>query len=76
MKRFSRWFPGILVIFCATWIGAKARLPRDPDGQMKLNAFGRLPVVYQGRFKPVDTLARNGLGIICDRRTSRDEAGK
>jgi ABC-type transport system involved in cytochrome c biogenesis permease subunit len=42
---------------------------------MAMHAFGRLPVAYQGRVKPFDTLARNSLVIISERQTYRDENG-
>ena len=32
-----------------------------PIDEMQLDEFGRLPVVYEGRVKPFDTLARNML---------------
>ena len=41
-----------------------------------MQAFGELPVVYQGRVKPFDTLARNSLIIISDRQTWRDADGE
>ena len=28
---------------------------------MDLDAFGRLPIMFEGRIKPIDTLARNSL---------------
>ena len=38
---------------------------------MQIYEFGKLPVAYQGRIKPYDTLARNSLQII----SSRQEVG-
>ncbi len=47
---------------------ARAKWPRaEPD----LDAFGRLPLMYEGRHKPFDTLARNSLRVISDARPSR-----
>ena len=43
---------------------------------MQLEEFGRLPLVYEGRVKPFDTLARNTLRQISDRQTFTDESGK
>ena len=34
--------------------------------------FARLPVVYQGRAKPFDTLARNTLRVISNKETVDD----
>ncbi|HVU86620.1 MAG TPA: cytochrome c biogenesis protein CcsA [Pirellulales bacterium] len=52
------------------------RPPRVPDGEPNLAAFGQLPVMYQGRLKPFDTLARNSLRIISDSETYVDENDK
>ena len=42
---------------------------------MDLDAFGRLPVVYEGRVKPFDTIARNALIKISDRAEFVDASG-
>ena len=42
---------------------------------MRMHEFGKLPVVYQGRVKPLDTLARNTLRLISDKETYDDERG-
>ena len=49
---------------------------RTPTGQMNLEAFGRLPVMYEGRMKPLDTLARNSLRALSDSETFVDDSGK
>lgn len=67
--------PVLILLVLAGWIGSKTRLPRQADGAMSYYEFGRLPVVYQGRTKPMDTLARNSLRIISDRQTFVDEQG-
>jgi len=72
MSRLVRIMPALLVVVCAGWLGSKARTPRDDPDQMRIHAFGRLPVVYQGRVKPFDTLARNSLVILSDRQTYVD----
>jgi ABC-type transport system involved in cytochrome c biogenesis permease subunit len=46
------------------------------DGEMDLTAFGRLPVMYEGRMKPFDTLARNSLRVISDSETYVDANDK
>ncbi len=43
------------------------------EGEMNLEAFGKLPVMYEGRMKPFDTLARNSLRVISDSETYTDE---
>lgn len=47
-----------------------------PTSEMKLDEFGRLPVVADGRVKPIDTLARGTLKNLSGRETFRDKDGK
>jgi ABC-type transport system involved in cytochrome c biogenesis permease subunit len=49
---------------------------RAGEQTMNLDAFGRLPVVDNGRIKPIDTVARTDLMVISSRQTFLDEAGK
>ena len=42
---------------------------RDPADGLHLRAFGRLPVLLNGRIKPLDTVARNSLLIIQGKQT-------
>ncbi len=66
-------FPLVLVLVLAAWIGSRARPPRSVDNLPDINAFGRLPVVFEGRVKPFDTLARNSLRVISGLNTYRDD---
>ena len=68
--------PLATVLVFAMFISSLARTPKTPDGEMKLHEFGTLPVVYQGRIKPFDTLARNSLRIVSDKETFVDSEGK
>jgi ABC-type transport system involved in cytochrome c biogenesis permease subunit len=43
------------------WILGALRVPKDKPGSFAINEFGRLPVVANGRFQPLDSLARNSL---------------
>ncbi|MFG0332173.1 MAG: cytochrome c biogenesis protein ResB, partial [Maioricimonas sp. JB049] len=63
----------LLVGSFGIYLARKAAPPETPPDGMNIHAFGELPVVYQGRSKPLDTLARNTLLIISDRQTFRDE---
>jgi ABC-type transport system involved in cytochrome c biogenesis permease subunit len=75
-SRWSRIIPPVVAVLCLVWLASKAMPPRDADGAAQIHAFGRLPVVYQGRVKPLDTLARNSLIVISDRQTWRDADGR
>ena len=68
--------PALLVLIFAGWLAGKARVPRETGETMNFYEFGQLPVVYQGRIKPIDTLARTSLRIISDREELVDAAGQ
>ena len=69
--RESNWVevavPLALFLLVGAYTVSKFRPPSDTKSNMKIHEFGKLPVVYQGRVKPMDTLARNALRIISDR---------
>jgi ABC-type transport system involved in cytochrome c biogenesis permease subunit len=58
----NRWFPTAFVAVFAFWI-LGALMPRK-DASFALSEFGRLPVVFNGRVQPFDSLARNSLTQI------------
>jgi ABC-type transport system involved in cytochrome c biogenesis permease subunit len=75
--RWSGWyFPGAVVLCSAVWIASMARMPQTPINEMQIEEFGRLPVVYEGRVKPFDTVARNMLRYLSGKQTFLDETGK
>jgi len=59
--------PAIVVALAALLLAWQARPPRVESGVIDLEAFGRLPVAYKGRVKPLDSLARNSLRIISNK---------
>jgi ABC-type transport system involved in cytochrome c biogenesis permease subunit len=63
----ARWFPALVLIVFAGYIVGKSRLPHSSPGEMQIYDFAKLPVVYEGRVKPYDTLARNSLQILSGR---------
>src|SRR5437773_11499078 len=75
MSNAARFAPWFAVVPALVWLLVAAVPPRDTDGQMQLNEFGRLPVRDHGRLKPYDTLARINLMIISGAQTYRDEKG-
>jgi len=68
---FAKWFPALVVIIFACYLLGKARLPVSAPSEMQIYEFGKMPVAYQGRVKPYDTLARNTLQIL----STRQEVG-
>ena len=70
MKRF---LPIILVILAAAW-ALSGLQETPPAGGFNLAAFGRLPVLVNGRIKPLDTVARTSLLILQGRQRVGDPA--
>ncbi|HVX11820.1 MAG TPA: cytochrome c biogenesis protein CcsA [Pirellulales bacterium] len=66
--RARRWLaPAAVLALGLFWFGGFVSPHRAPPEAMQLDRFGRLPLVYEGRLKPFDTLARNSLRVISDR---------
>ncbi len=71
----ARLVPWIALVVAGAWAGSKA-VPRSAEEDaMRLHEFGSLPVVYEGRVKPFDTLSRNSLRVISGRQTFKDASG-
>ena len=69
----ARWIPIVSVAFLALWVFSKTKTPATPDKQFDYVAAGRMPVVVDGRVKPLDTYARNLLRIISGTETFKFE---
>ena len=67
---YGRWIGVFAPILTVTLFGGyllgKARVPAAQPGEMDIVAFGKLPIVSEGRPKPIDTLARNTMLILAD----------
>ncbi len=63
----ATWFPVVIVGIFALYLVRVSLPPRTPEGEMNLYEFGKLPLVFEGRVKPFDTLARNSLRILSNR---------
>jgi ABC-type transport system involved in cytochrome c biogenesis permease subunit len=66
-RTLSLMFPVAVVILCAGYLLSKTRMPRSAPSEMQVYEFAKLPLAYQGRIKPYDTLARNSLQILSGR---------
>ena len=64
MKKFVPW---IIVAAFAVWVIASLRQPSETG--IDARAFGRLPVLMDGRFQPFDSVARNSLLQIRTKQT-------
>jgi ABC-type transport system involved in cytochrome c biogenesis permease subunit len=70
----KRWLPLILVVVTASIFLASLRPP--PDKDFAYSEFARLPLVFNGRLKPMDSLARNSLLEIRQKQTLNLEPWK
>jgi ABC-type transport system involved in cytochrome c biogenesis permease subunit len=64
--------PAAVVVVLAGWLANHARQPAPVEGAFHFYEFGKLPLVYEGRTKPFDTLARNALLILSGKQTYKD----
>ncbi|MFP6648912.1 MAG: cytochrome c biogenesis protein ResB, partial [Pirellulaceae bacterium] len=73
----ARWLPILVVLVFGGYLLSKARTPSagNDEAASQYN-FGTLPIVFEGRVKPYDTLARNSLRVISDRETFVDSEGQ
>jgi ABC-type transport system involved in cytochrome c biogenesis permease subunit len=55
----KKWIPLILAVVMAGWFLSGLRQP--PETGFNSRAFGKLPVLMNGRFQPFDSVARNSL---------------
>ena len=69
----KRWIPILVLLLAAGWLASSLRPPANPTA-MDLQAFGRLPVLVNGRLKPLDTVARTSLLILQGRQRVSDPA--
>ena len=60
--------PGLVAGLCAVFI-VSVGLPRSSDDAYQLNQFARVPINYEGRVMPLDSLAANSLRILSGRST-------
>ena len=64
MNTFEKAFPWIVGGIGVLVLAVAIVPPKDKDTGIRYHAAGKLPVIYNGRTKPLDTLARNSLLIV------------
>jgi len=69
MNRLAWLVAAAVGLVALVWIGFSST--RSPGSQAGFDVarFGQLPVSYGGRYKPIDTVARNSLTILSGRRS-------
>ncbi len=70
----KKWLPWIIVAVFACWV--LGSLQRPPEKGWAFREFGRLPVVFNGRTQPLDSVARNSLLQLREKQTANLEPGK
>ena len=71
MKKF---FPIVLTVIMAAWFVGSLRAPKEKG--FHFNEFGRLPLLFNGRFQPMDSFARNSLLQIREKQEANLEPWK
>lgn len=72
--RKGLWFAAVVTGLCAIYLLSPlfSNRQRSP---YNLDAFGRLPISYEGRVQPLDSLARNSLRVISGRQELKTDQG-
>jgi len=71
MESMKRWMPWLVAVLALGYAVSHFRPARDPG--FAVSEFGRLPVVFNGRLQPFDSVARNSLLQIRGKQTVREE---
>ncbi len=72
MKRF---LPLLVLLLGALYLGSSL-LPTRSASAYDLDAFGKLPVLANGRVKPLDSVARNSLLLLQGRQSFKTPSGE
>ncbi|HEX8521609.1 MAG TPA: cytochrome c biogenesis protein CcsA [Tepidisphaeraceae bacterium] len=68
-------FPLGATAFCAWMVLGHIR-PRPQQTPFNLDAFGQIPISYEGRIQPIDSVARNSMKVLLNRESFTNDAGK
>src|SRR5262245_43515198 len=72
-RLLAKFFPAIVVAVCGGYLLVALMMPRDRPGDYRLYEFDQLPIVYNGRVMPIDTLARTSLIIVSGKQSFTEE---
>ena len=67
--------PFLVLALVLVWVASTLRAPRNPAA-FDVQGFGRLPVLVNGRLKPLDTVARSSLLQLQGRQTVTTPEGR
>lgn len=73
-KAFKQYWPLLVLL---AWLGYAVQgvAPSKPRDGFDLDAAGRIPVMHQGRVKPLDTVARSTLLMLSGKQQVKLESG-
>ncbi len=71
----KRLIPLLVLLLGALFLGGSL-LPHKTPSSFDLDAFGRLPVLTNGRIKPLDSVARNSLLLLQGRQSIKTPSGE
>ncbi|HEY2147207.1 MAG TPA: cytochrome c biogenesis protein ResB, partial [Pirellulales bacterium] len=72
----ASYFPWVVVAVCAAMALSRLIPPSSRPDAMNLYDFGKLPIINEGRTKPISTFADASLWAISDSKTFTDAAGE
>jgi len=72
----KRYLPLFVFLIGVAWIASNSRPSQTLPCTCNLVTFGKLPVLSEGRIKPLDTVARNSLLIIHGKQSLRLDDGR
>jgi ABC-type transport system involved in cytochrome c biogenesis permease subunit len=75
MNRFLRFLPFIVLALGAVYLASTLLEPRAKT-DFNLNDFGRVPVLVNGRIKPLDTVARTSILTIRGNQSIKTPSGE
>src|SRR5437762_9932036 len=73
-SQMKKWLPIIITGLMAAWFLRTLRPPQEKT--FAFSEFGKLPVVFNGRVQPMDSLARNSLLQIREKQEANLEPWK
>ncbi len=71
----ARYAPWAVAVVMALFLFSRAREPKPLVDEPNYAAFGKIPMLYEGRMQPFDTLAENSLRILSGYTTFKDQDG-
>src|SRR5476651_749202 len=74
-SKFQKYLPVLGAVLTVAYFGYYMRPKSDRANDFNYRAFGHIPVIDGGRFKPMDSVARSNLIVITHRQayTNYDE---